>query len=277
MEKLNQIITSADWAMHKECFDAFVADRASIIIEAKQGDISEISGRVAVLPFRGTMVNRFTNMPPVIIDQTAMTHEIKKLGMDKTVGAIVLDVDSGGGTVEGTPSLMAAIEKYAKSKPIIAAINGWAGSAMYWVVSAATKIVATDSSMVGSIGVIATHVDDSKALEDAGYKVDYITSTESPYKAEGVGPMGDETREFTQKRVDQIHDRFVSALAKNRNVSKKHVNSEFGRGRMFYAEEAMAKGMIDQVGSMDDVLEELSRKQANRNRARAAKIRVNRY
>ena len=175
--------------------------------------------------------------------------------------------------MEGTPSLMAAVEKYAKSKPIIAAVNGWAGSAMYWVVSAATKIVATDSSMVGSIGVIATHVDDSKALEDAGYKVDYITSTESPYKAEGVGPMGDETREFTQKRVDQIHERFVSALSKNRKVSKSHVNSEFGRGRMFYAEEAMAKGMIDQVGSMDDVLDELSRKQRNKNRARAAKYR----
>jgi len=273
MEKLNQIITSADWAMHKDCFDAFVADRASITIEAKQGDISEISGRVAVLPFRGTMVNRFTNMPPIVIDQTAMTQEIKKLGMDKTVGAIVLDVDSGGGTVEGTPELSKMIAQVAKRKPVIASVNGWAGSAMFWTISAATKIVASESSMVGSVGVIATHVNDSQYLKNEGYEVTYITSTESPYKAEGVGEMQDETREFTQKRVDQIHDQFVSALSKNLGVSKSHVNSEFGKGRMFYSTEALKRGMVHQVGTLDDVLEELAKKQANRNRARANKYR----
>ena len=277
MEKLNQIITSADWAMERSCFDAFIESRASITYEARKGDVAEISGRVAVVPFRGTMVNRFNNMPPVVIDQTAMTQEIKKLGMDKTVGAIVLDVDSGGGTVEGTPELSKMISQVAKRKPVIASVNGWAGSAMFWTISAATKIVASESSMVGSVGVIATHIDDSQALENAGYKVEYITSTESPHKAEGTGPLADETREFTQKRVDQIHDQFASALAKNLGVSKNHVNSEFGQGRMFYADEAKGRGMIHAIGSLDDVMEELSRKQANRNRARAAKIRVNRY
>jgi len=276
MEKLNQIISSADWAMQKDRFEAFVESRASIAVEAKQGDISEIQGRVAVLPFRGTMVNRFANFPPLVIDQTAMAQEVKKLGMDKTVGAIVLDVDSGGGTVEGTPELTAEIANATKKKPVIASVNGWAGSAMFWTVSAATKIVASPSAMIGSVGVIATHLDDSKALEDAGYKVEYITSTDSPYKAEGMGELSDESREYLQSRVDKIHDQFVTALAKNRGVSKSHVNAEFGRGRMFYADEAKERGMIDEIGTLDDVMNELAQRQKNRNRARAAKFRSNR-
>ena len=273
MEKLAQIISSADWAMDRGCFDAFVESCASVKYEAKHGDIGEIHGRVAVLPFRGTMVNRFTNMPPHVIDQTSMKTEIERLSMDKTVGAIVLDVDSGGGTVEGTPELASSILKAKKSKPVIAAVNGWAGSAMFWTISAATKIVATESSMVGSVGVIATHVDDSEAIENEGYKVTYITSTDSPYKAEGVGEMQDETREFTQARVDKIHDQFAGTLAKNFGISKATVNADFGKGRMFYGPEAKERGMVHDIGSIEDVLSDLSRKQKNRNRARAEQYR----
>lgn len=273
MEKLAQIIKSADWAMDRGCFDAFVESCVSVKYEAKQGDLGEIHGRVAVLPFRGTMVNRFYNMPPHIIDQTAMKTEVERLAMDKTVGAIVLDVDSGGGTVEGTPELMNSILKAKKNKPVIAAVNGWAGSAMFWTISASTKIVATESSMIGSVGVIATHVDDTKAIEDAGYSVEYITSTESPYKAEGVGEMQDETREFTQARVDQIHDQFAGSLAKNFGISKASVNAEFGKGRMFYTPEAKDRGMVHDIGSIDDVISDLSKRQKNRNRARAEQYR----
>lgn len=273
MDKLNQIIVTADWAMHPESFEAFVKDRSSVTIEAAAGKPSEIKGRIAVVPLRGTMVNRFAHVPPLFVDQTAMRGELERLASDKTVGAIVLDVDSGGGTVEGTPELASAISSAAKKKPVVASVNGWAGSAAFWAVSAASRIVASESSMIGSVGVIATHVDDTKAMEEMGIKETYITSTDSPYKAEGIGELQDETREYIQERVNKIHEQFAGALAKNRGVSKSHVNAEFGRGRMFYAEEAKSRGMIDEIGTLDEVIADLQRRRANSNRARAERYR----
>ena len=277
MDKLSQIILSQEWAMDYGRFEAFKLQAATLEYEAKAGDISEIQGRVAIVPMRGTMVNRLAHFPPMLIDQTIARSEIQRLGMDKTVGAIVLDVDSGGGTVEGTPELADMVAAVGKKKPVIAAINGWAGSAMYWTVSAATKIVVSPSSMVGSVGVIATHIDDTQAMENEGYKVEHITSTDSPYKAEGVGELTDESREYIQGRVDKIHDQFVSAIAKYRGVSKSHVNAEFGKGRMFYADEAKERGMVDEIGTLDDVMQDLARKQKNSNRARARRYRNRGY
>lgn len=273
MDKLAQKIKAADWAMEKTCFDSLVKMGAAAKIDPRQGSLSNIRGRVAVIPFRGTMINRFQNAPPQYIDHTAMRAEIKRLGIDKTVGAIVLDVDSGGGTVEGVSCLAEMIYETKQIKPVIASVNGYAASAMLWTISAATKVVATRSSMIGSVGVISTHVDDTEAIEGEGYKVTYITSTDSPYKAEGQGEMSDDTREFTQARVDGIHVEFVDTLAFNYGISAEKVNSEFGRGRMFYGPEALDRGMIHQIGSIDDVIEELTQREKNQNRARAARYR----
>src|SRR5215467_6271108 len=110
------------------------------------------------------------------------------------VSAIVLDVDSPGGTVAGTPETAAAVRRAAEVKPVVAVANSLAASAAYWIASQASSLVVGPSADVGSIGVISAHIDRSKMLEDMGLRVTVVSA--GRYKAEGnpFAPLSDEAK-----------------------------------------------------------------------------------
>lgn len=205
-------------------------------------------------------------------------RELDRLMADESVGAIVLDVDSPGGVVYGTPELAAKIRAArGQGKPIVAVANSLAASAAYWIASAADQVIASPGSELGSIGVYLMHVDWSAALEQAGIKVSMIFA--APYKVEGqpFAPLTDEARAACQRDVDDYYELFLAGVAEGRRVTKAVVRKEFGQGRTMPAERAAAAGMADRIAPLDQVLAELAgtaaaRSGSSRRRAERAKI-----
>jgi len=173
---------------------------------------------------------------------------------DETVSRIVLDVDSPGGSVYGIAELSNKIYKARGTKPILAVANSLMASAAYWVASAADEIFVTAGGEVGSVGVIAVHVDQSKANENAGINVSYITAGE--HKADGNpdAPLTDDARAFIQSRVNEYYEKFTSDVARFRGKDKSYVQASFGKGRVFGASQAIKVGMADKIGSLEYVM-----------------------
>lgn len=180
--------------------------------------------------------------------------QIKALTVDPGIKAIVLDVDSPGGTVAGTQELAQLVMDARETKPVVAVANSQMASAAYWIGSAASEIVAAPGALVGSIGVIAMHLDESKALEMEGIKATLITAGRYKGEADPTQPLSDEARGRIQEIVDQSYAAFVASVARGRGVSVAEVRSGYGQGRILTAREALAAGMIDRIGTLDETL-----------------------
>jgi signal peptide peptidase SppA len=215
---------------------------------------------VAVLPLVGTIMHRGGMMEESsgMVSTERWGREFDQLVADPEVGAIVLDVDSGGGTVDGVPELADKVYNARGEKPIVAVANTWMCSAAYFIASAADEIVATPSGVVGSIGVVVVHVDQSGLNEQVGLAYTYVTY--GAYKAEGHGdaPLADEARQRLQDYVDVYGEQFVKAVARNRGVTPQTVRQTYGQGRYYQAPEALDRKMIDRVGTLEETIARLA-------------------
>ncbi|MHC4464309.1 MAG: signal peptide peptidase SppA [Planctomycetota bacterium] len=217
---------------------------------------NKITGQVHILPLQGMLTPKASILSLFLggtpLDFFAEAFD-SAMANDK-VGAIVLDIDSPGGSVYGVHELAEKIYKARGKKPIIASVNGLGASAAYWIASAADEIVVTPSGEVGSIGVIAIHEDISGLNEKLGLK--YTMLTAGKYKAEGIEhePLTDEAKDALQQRVDEYYDMMTKDIARNRGVTQAKVKSGFGEGRVLGAKQAKTAGVIDHIATMERVL-----------------------
>lgn len=269
-ERILRAVAAEPWAMQPEkltamleflCAQAagekFSADEIEArITKQRATEISKTQGNVALLPLQGVISNR-VNMMSAISGGTSnemFGAALQGAVRSPDVKAIVLDVDSPGGTVGGTDELSQMIFDARGSKPIVAHVNATAASAAYWIASAADEIVATSSSEVGSIGVFTVHEDVSKMLSDLGVTETLIKA--GKFKAEGVPfePLGEDAKAYIQSRVDAFYGMFVKAVARNRGDSLTSVREGYGQGRMVGAQDALDMNMIDSIGTLEDTL-----------------------
>ncbi len=212
---------------------------------------------VAIVPVRGVIAHRMEAMSASSGGASceAISSMLRQAFADESVGTVVLDVDSGGGTVQGVPELVDEIQqlKGRGTKQLIAMINGIAGSAALWIASQADEIVCIPSGEVGSIGVFSVHKDLSAALAKEGITITLIKA--GKFKTEGnpFEPLSEETRARVQDKVDEAYALFEVGL--NPNINR--VRSDYGEGRMLTAKEAKAAGLIDRIGTMDETLSRL--------------------
>lgn len=180
---------------------------------------------------------------------------------DESVKAVLIDINSPGGSYSGTPELATKIAKRRGEKPIIGISDTLAASAAYWVGSAVDRLFVTPSGDVGSVGVFSIHEDWSAALANEGVKVSIMRVPE--FKAEGT-PYEPATEAFIENEMGQlgrIYGEFVDAVAKNRGVTPSTVRETYGKGRVVDARSAVTSGMADGVATFDQVL---SRMQAGK-------------
>jgi len=232
---------------------------------------------VAVLPLHGPIAYRSGLFTAFFGGTSVMKWRavFDDLLASDAVGAIVIDSDSPGGSVEGVPELAEHIYKSRGTKPIIAVANTWMASAAYWIGSAADELVVVPSGEAGSIGVWSMHVDYSKAYEEMGIGVTLISA--GKYKIEGnpYEPLGEEARASIQTDVDHYYKLFTEAVAKHRGATPKAVRDGYGQGRMLTAKKAVETGLADRVATFDSVLRGLSRQLGRAQaEARAAELRL---
>jgi signal peptide peptidase SppA len=224
--------------------------------QAQRRQTRRVSGGVAVLPLMGVLAHRM-NMITDASGGTSMQkfgQQFDELVNDDSIGAIVLDVDSPGGTVAGTDELADKMFAARGRKPVIAVANTLMASAAYWIGTAADEVVITPSGDVGSVGVAAVHISTAEADKMAGIETTVLTSGKFKGEDNPFEPLTDEARENIQERLDAEHDRFVAAVARHRGVSASVVRSKFGQGRVLQAEPALAAGMVDRIDTFENVL-----------------------
>jgi|GEM_PF-1622690 len=219
---------------------------APMIIPAGKGGKA-----TALVSVRGMALYDF-EYQPFAFSTLLLAQTVTALANDPEIGTIILDIDSPGGVVTGTPEAGDAIFAARKNANVVALINPLAASAAYWIASQASEVVCVPSGDVGSIGVFMMHVDCSAAFDAAGIKPTFIFATDSPHKVEGnmFEPLGDETREYLLGEVDVIMAQFVKAVARGRGVPVSKVLSDFGKGRTLMAPAAKAAGMVDRVATI---------------------------
>lgn len=220
-------------------------------------------GKVVVVPMVGTMTQRADMMTEHsgMLSTDTFGRMIESLGNDPSIKSIILDIDSPGGSMFGLEELTSKIRTAASNKRVVAVANSLMASAAYYTGSAASKVYAAPGSLVGSIGVISTHVDTSAALEQEGVKYTFVTA--GKYKALGnsTEPMNEDTLAYLQGLVDQGYEQFISAVAQNRKVSKTKVKANYGQGKVLTAKDALDVGMVDGIRTLDEVIQmELRRK-----------------
>lgn len=216
------------------------------------------SGSVAVLPVYGLILHRGSSAGdmcgPAATSTVKLLQQFKQAVNDPGVQAIVLDIDSPGGTVEGVDELATEIRAAKGKKQTIAVSNKQCASAAYYIASACDEIVASPSSTTGSVGVYCAHEDASKYLENLGVKVSLIKFGANKAEGNPYEPLTDSARANMQDMVDIFGNMFEKAVAKGRKVSQATVHDTFGQGLSFGAAKAVKIGMADSVGTLDDVL-----------------------
>ena len=219
-----------------------------------------VIGGIAVIQILGTMVNRgdvITNSSGVL-SYERIKHQLFTALIDNAVTAIVLDADTSGGEAAGVMELSDYIRHVGARKPIVTAVNGLCCSAGYAIASSTNKIVATKSSMLGSIGCVAVHVDKSRKMAAEGLTPTLIYSGDRKVDGNAFEKLSDKAREVLQVEVDKLMDMFVATVAAGRpKLSPDTIRAQ--QAAVYMGEDALAAGLIDEIGSFEDAIRELAR------------------
>lgn len=217
-----------------------------------------IRGNVAILSIRGP-ITKYANLFTRISGASSLDllmKDFNKALEHPDVKAIILDIDSPGGDVNGVNEFANAVYEARERKQIIAYAGGMAASAAYWIGSAARDFVVDNTAQVGSIGVVATYIDNSERLKKNGIKEIEIVSASSPDKR--PDPLSDEGRQIIQRRVDAIQEVFVKTVARNRGVNTEKVLGDFGQGDVLVGENAVEAGMADWAGNLESLIKQFN-------------------
>lgn len=223
------------------------------IRENAEADPIEVGGRVAVIPVHGTLVQRCIGLDALsgMTSYQELGCMLKAALEDGSVDAILLDVDSPGGEVNGLAEFAERIYEGRQVKPIVALANEQAFSAAYWIASAADRLYMTKTANVGSIGVIATHVDQSGADQKAGLKYTHIFAGKKKADFSSHKPLSQRASTELQADVDALYQVFVSTVARNRGISSSVVSgTEAG---LYMGKSAVVAGLADEIISLSDL------------------------
>ena len=205
-------------------------------------------GSVAVIPIRSEILKY--DQPCGPRGSQSILTDVKSADQNPNIKSILLVVDSPGGQVTGTDLLADAISN--STTPVVAYIEGMAASAAYWIISGASKIIASsDLDRIGSIGTMLMVEDLKPALEAQGVKFHEVYASLSVDKNKDFNQVLDGNYEAYQKNVlDVINNKFLSSIKTNRPA----VEDSTLTGKIYFAPEAIALGLIDEIGSLDHAI-----------------------
>jgi protease-4 len=207
-------------------------------------------GGTGGLPVGGAHVARLP-VTGLITEDRKLTRAIDDLASDTSVKALIVSIDSPGGTVSGGESLHNAIARVAAKKPVVAVMGGVAASAGYMVAVSAERIFARESTLTGSIGVLLETGEVSGLLEKVGISAETIVSGPLKDQPSLTHKLSDRGRDVLQGLVQDMYDQFVGMVATGRHMTPDAVR-QVGDGRAYTGRQALGLGLIDQIGEERD-------------------------
>lgn len=211
---------------------------------------------VAVIPIIGTIAPRMNLFSAISggVSAETLVKDIETALEDSEVDAIVLKIDSPGGTVNGTKQVGDLIYSSRGIKPIYTHVASTMASGALWIGTSAERVSAIDTADIGSIGVVMSHYDYSKADEKAGIKRTFLTAGKFKRLVNDAEPLSEEGRKYMQELLDDYYKLFVEAVAQNRGTSTTKVLEDMADGKMFLASKALDKGIIDAIEPIEETI-----------------------
>jgi len=215
------------------------ASSGSRMAELKPGE----GGRVGVVEVTGII----NNPRPVL-------RQLKQFREDKKIDAIVLRIESPGGSVGPAQEIYREVKRTAEVKKIVASMGSVAASGGYYIAAAANGIIANPGTITGSIGVILGYTNFEDILKKIGIVPVVVKSGEYKDMGSPMREMTAEEQALMQDLVDKIHSQFVAAISESRQMELETVKS-LADGRLLLGEEAQSLGLVDRLGNFDDATE----------------------
>ncbi len=191
---------------------------------------------------------------PAVATSERIVKQLNEALKDDRCKAIVLRVDSPGGSAAASEEIYRAVRRVAKKKPVFVSMADVAASGAYYISAGATRIYANKATITGSIGVLGSYLLFPDAMEKLGIKMETFKSGKFKDTGNFSREMTDEERELIQREIDTIYKQFVAAVAEGRGMELEKVK-KLADGRIFVGEEALKHKLVDAIGGLQETLD----------------------
>jgi protease-4 len=191
----------------------------------------------------------------VIADSKTTLKELREFGESDSIRAIVVRVDSPGGSVGPSQEIYEAMKRLREKKHVLVSMGSIAASGGFYIACAGEKVYANPGTLTGSIGVISEFPNVSGLLKWAGVTMQTITAGKMKDSGSPFREMSAEERAYFQSMLEDVHDQFISAVASGRNVPEAEVR-KVADGRVFTGRKAKELKLVDELGGLQDAVRE---------------------
>jgi len=213
--------------------------------------------KLAVIHATGLIVSGDSQDSPTggfVMGGDSVAEDIRTARDDAGVKAIVLRIDSGGGSVVGSEVIRREVELANAVKPVVVSMSDVAASGGYWIATPARKIVADPNTITGSIGVLIGKFNISGLYGMLGMHADYVTTSDNATLFSEVENFTPAQRDWIQKSLNETYAEFTAGVARGRHMSVEAVD-KIGKGRVWSGAQAKDLGLVDELGGMDRAIE----------------------
>lgn len=213
---------------------------------------ADTKDRIALVYAQGTIL--YGEGSPTIMGQTTMNRALISAREDKTVKAVVLRINSPGGSALTSDLIWREVKKTASVKPVVVSISDIAASGGYYIATPATYIIADRSAITGSIGVFGTLPNASALAKEWGINSYSVGTHERSVTYSVLQPLSESFRAELQDGVERTYDLFIDRVAEGRSMTAAEVDA-IAQGRVWSAKDALEIGLIDEIGGLEIALE----------------------
>ena len=206
---------------------------------------------IAIIKIEGELTNIQSPLQFQQPSTKSILENLEKARTNNNIKAIILIINSPGGTVIASKEIAEAIE--AANKPVVAVIRDIGTSGAYWVASSADLIIADELSITGSIGVTSSYLEFSGLLSKLGIQYEQLSVGEYKELGNPFQPLKENEKAILEKKIAIIHDSFLDSIQKKREL--KNI-ARIKTGEFFLGKEALELGLIDELGNLQTAIEE---------------------
>ena len=209
-----------------------------------------VTNKLLVIPIKGTIST--SDQTFLFFGQEANVPFIlsclERAEKDSTIKAVMLEINSGGGTVVGSSNVADKVKELKQQKPVVAFINEIGASGAYWIASTADKIIAEPFSLTGSIGVTASYLQYAGLLSDFNITYQRLVTGEFKDIATPYKELTQRERKVLLDKLNIIHQEFLNVVAENRGLTEVQ-KTRVGNGLFYLGKEALDLGLVDELGN----------------------------
>lgn len=220
------------------------------IKSGKGRKVNSSTNKIAIMYAQGEIIYGKGNEE--YVGQEMMLKSIEKAKKDKNIKAVVLRINSPGGVAITADMIWRELELLKKEKPIVVSMGNLAASGGYYIACNANKIYAEPTTITGSIGVFGLIPNIHKFSETIGINAEQVSTNKAPNYSL-FEPMSEDFHQVTQQSIEIIYNTFLNRVAAGRNMGVEKVD-ELAQGRVWSGAEAVANGLVDELGSLEDAI-----------------------